>query len=202
MWERLAMGIRCLSWSLYLSASFFLGTLEFAASTSVCVSVSSSWILCLHWTARPYLTLRCKTQGSLRKAAALSCSTQTRGRNNDRVRGGKMAHYPSACDVQWEAQPGALNPLSAGPLLQSQPSAPLHVSGMGETCVVCSMVSLCCVGVSGPVYHTILQLICHLRLGVLLLRAIVLADLCFSPLTLISVIKWHWLHFSWFKWLF
>lgn len=45
---------------------------------------------------------------------------------NDRVRG-ERAHLPSAHDVKWEAQPGALNPLSAGPLI-------LHVNSRAETC--------------------------------------------------------------------
>lgn len=32
----------------------------------------------------------------------------------------QRAHHPLAHDLKWEAQPGALNPLSAGTLIQSE----------------------------------------------------------------------------------
>lgn len=52
-------------------------------------------------------------------------------RESSRIRGEERAHHPSAHDVKWEAQPGALNPLSAGSVIQSQPppDLPRHQHG-------------------------------------------------------------------------
>lgn len=68
-----------------------------------------------------------------------------RTEKNSRARGEKRAHHPSAHDVKWEALPCALNPLSAGPLIQSQPPPYLirHQHGRDLQCLPCSFTILC-----------------------------------------------------------
>lgn len=57
---------------------------------------------------------------------------------------------PSAHDVKWEAQPGALNPLSTGLLFQSASTVFFLVNGMAETVMCCTIFVHVCVRVCMP----------------------------------------------------
>lgn len=71
------------------------------------------------------------------------------------------AHQLSAHDMKWEAQPGALNPLSASSFIQSQPPPylPRHQQGRDLWSLFYYSVF-----VSGPEHQLIQQLMCHLKL--------------------------------------